>query len=354
MDDREKNSDELIQELSELRWKNRELEDEVQELRSQAAAGEKEQWVQLERDKFYSLAEASPFGLVVTSQDGTYEYINPRFTEMFGYELSDLPNGSAWLRNAYPNENYRKEAVDAWFEDLKRTKQGDLRPRIFTVRCKDGTDKVIQFRPVQLSTGQDLMTCEDITEYTKIDNDLKQANLETNALLESARSIIENSDFRTAAQFILTSANKLVGSTVGHIILLNSEGSEQSLMYFESGGLPCDVDPKAPISVTGFHALAYEKKRAFYKNDLLSGIPILELPKNHVHLENFLLSPLIVRNKALGLLGLANKPGGFTEGDAKLVESFSEVLAVGLLNWRAKRRTIPDDFCSFSLRDYAL
>ena len=36
------------------------------------AAREKEQWIQLERDKFYSLAEASPFGLVVISPRGDF------------------------------------------------------------------------------------------------------------------------------------------------------------------------------------------------------------------------------------------------------------------------------------------
>ena len=357
-----------------------------------------------------------------------------------------------------------REAVKAWYEDLKTTKPGDLRPRIFTVRCKDGTDRVIHFRPVQLPTGQDLMTCEDITEFAKMDKDikqtlsilestadgilvvnlhrsvcsynkrfleiwgiseevaslgldevlldsamrlvddpeaflekinylyehrdqesfdtirfangrvleryskpqriddeivgrvwsfrdvtaqkelekdlaeaiedLKQANLETNALLESARSVLENPDFRTAAQFILRSANKFVGATVGHITLLNPEGSEQSLMSFESEGLPCEVDPKATIPITGFHALAYDNKRAFFKNDVLSSDTVLKLPKNHVHLENFLFTPLIVRKKAFGLLGLGNKPGGFDADDGKLAESFAEVLALGILNWR--------------------
>ena len=38
-----------------------------------------------------------------------------------------------------------------------------MRPRTYPVRCRDGTEKIIHFRPVQLEDGCHLMTCEDIT-----------------------------------------------------------------------------------------------------------------------------------------------------------------------------------------------
>ena len=46
--------------------------------------------VKLERDKFHSLAEASPFGLVVISPDGAFEYINPKFIEIFKQNKIDV------------------------------------------------------------------------------------------------------------------------------------------------------------------------------------------------------------------------------------------------------------------------
>jgi PAS domain S-box-containing protein len=42
----------------------------------------------------------------------------------------------------------------------------------------------------------------------------------------------------------------------------------------------------------------------------------------------------MIEGKALGLLGLANKPGGFTENDAHLASGFGELAAISLLNSR--------------------
>ena len=138
--------------------------------------------IKLERDRFQSLADASPFGLVLVSPDGAFEYMNPKFIEMFGYDYQDIPDGRTWRLKAFPDEDYRQEVLNAWVEDLKNAKFGSIRARVYTVRCKDGTDKTIHFRPVQISTGQDLMTCEDITGYAKAEAERKKAY----SILESA------------------------------------------------------------------------------------------------------------------------------------------------------------------------
>ena len=44
-----------------------------------------------ERLKFRTLVDDAPFGIVMIRKGNTYEYVNPKFTEMFGYELKDIP-----------------------------------------------------------------------------------------------------------------------------------------------------------------------------------------------------------------------------------------------------------------------
>jgi len=34
--------------------------------------------------------------MVMIDQDGTFRYINPKFRELFGYDLADIPNGKTW------------------------------------------------------------------------------------------------------------------------------------------------------------------------------------------------------------------------------------------------------------------
>ena len=127
-----------------------------------------------------TLSENAPFGMVMIDKDGTLKYINPKFRELLGYDLNDIPNGKTWFRRAYPDPTYRHHVISTWIDDLEGFKSGEKRPRTFTVTCKDGTEKIINFIPVQLETGENLIACEDITE-------LKRAEEEKAVLHEQLR-----------------------------------------------------------------------------------------------------------------------------------------------------------------------
>ena len=127
-----------------------------------------------------TLSENAPFGMVMIDRDGTFKYINPKFRELVGYDLDDIPNGRTWFRKAYPDPTYRHQVISTWIDDLEGFESGRKGPRTFTVTCKDGTEKIINFIPVQLETGESLVACEDITE-------LKRAEEENAALQEQLR-----------------------------------------------------------------------------------------------------------------------------------------------------------------------
>ncbi len=127
-------------------------------------------------ERFRSLAEYSPNGLALIDKDGNFCYINPKFKELFGYNLKEIPSGKEWFRRAYPDSAYRHEVISAWINDSKDLGPGEKRPRIFTVTCKDRTEKIIKFAAVKLEDGGDLLTCEDITESKQAETALKAAH----------------------------------------------------------------------------------------------------------------------------------------------------------------------------------
>ena len=114
--------------------------------------------------RFRALAEGAPFGLALINENRTFAYINPKFKDLFGYVLEEIPNGRQWLRKAFPDAKYRHNVISTWIDDSKRAKTGQIQPRIFTVKCSDGTEKIVSFILLGLSSGQDMVTCEDITE----------------------------------------------------------------------------------------------------------------------------------------------------------------------------------------------
>jgi len=125
-------------------------------------------------EQLRTLVNNIPFGVSLISREGAYEYVNTRFTDMFGYTLKDIPTGREWFEKAYPNPEYRQQAIIHWLDDLRKAGIGELRPCTFTITCKDGAAKDILFRPVTLSSGRQLITYEDITERKRAEAEKKE------------------------------------------------------------------------------------------------------------------------------------------------------------------------------------
>ena len=126
-------------------------------------------------ERFRTLVEESPLAVSLIGKDGRYKYINPQFRNMFGYSIDDVPTGSEWFKKAYPDKTYRAVAVKTWISDQKQTGVGQARPRVYTVTCKDGSLKEIHFRPVTMENLDQFVIYEDITEKTKMERQLQQA-----------------------------------------------------------------------------------------------------------------------------------------------------------------------------------
>jgi len=154
------------------------------------------------------------------------------------------------------------------------------------------------------------------------------------ALLEASRSLLRHREFEAAARSIFDSCKKLIGATAGYVAMLSRDGTENELLFLESGGLPCSVDASLPMPIRGLRAAAYEGGKTVYENDFANSEWVRFLPQGHAQLHNVLFAPLAVDGAVVGLLGLANKPGGFTEDDAGTASAFAELAAVALHNSR--------------------
>jgi PAS domain S-box-containing protein/putative nucleotidyltransferase with HDIG domain len=136
--------------------------------------------------QFKLLAEQAPLGISIMAPDRIFEYFNPRFTEIFGYTKEDIPDKDTWFAKAYPDAAYRKKVRSIWEKDRnKKVKIGSENPRNFTVRCKNGQDKIIAFRTVDLQYGRQYLVYDDITDRKKSELALRESE-------ERYRSLIDN------------------------------------------------------------------------------------------------------------------------------------------------------------------
>ena len=178
--------------------------------------------LQTEKQRFQALTEKAPFGMVMIDQDGAFRYINPKFRELFGYELTDIPDGKTWFRKAYPEATYRHQVFSAWKEDLKSMKPGEKGFRIFTVTCKDGTEKIINFIPVQLETGENLLACEDITERKKGEAALRESEEKYRTILHSIEEFYYQVDLAGNMTFFNDAMVKISGYSKEELMGMNN------------------------------------------------------------------------------------------------------------------------------------
>src|SRR5512136_1736050 len=124
--------------------KDRTKEEPNQELEAlKKRVAELEQTLQSERETFGTIIQKSPYGILLIGEKGKFLYINPEFVRITGYALEDVPEGKEWFLKAFPDETYRKKALDTWKADMAQNIKGSA--RVFHVTCRDGSVKVLEF-----------------------------------------------------------------------------------------------------------------------------------------------------------------------------------------------------------------
>jgi len=164
--------------------------------------------------------------------------------------------------------------------------------------------------------------------------ELQQRQNEIEALQEASRGILSTHNFPDAALHIFHACRRLIGARAGYVALMSPDGAENEVLFLFSGGLPCTVDPSLPMPIRGLRNEAYTKATAVYENSFRASPWMQYMPPGHVDLENVLFAPLLIEGKAVGVIGLANKTGGFDDRDARLANSFGELAAIALQNSR--------------------
>ncbi len=172
--------------------------------------------------KYKSWTDSSPNGLSVIDKGDTFEYVNARFTEILGYTLEDIPTGRDWFGKAYPDPEYRQKALASWKEDGS-ARERKLRPRVFTVTCKNGSTKEILFRRVDLADGRRLVSYEDITDRKLAEQALRESEEKYRTLFEASQEPI----------FIIAKDGKWVDVNRATVELLGYDHKEE-LMKIES------------------------------------------------------------------------------------------------------------------------
>lgn len=153
-----------------------------------------EELLKKERETFYTTLQETPDGVALIDKNGKYLYINTAFTNITGYTLKDIATGKDWFNKAYQDSNYREHVIKIWKRDFAR---GAL-DRVFSVVCKDGTVKEIEFRGTVLKDERAIVILTDITEHKQAEqvyHAVVEHSLQGLHILQDQREIFANSAY---------------------------------------------------------------------------------------------------------------------------------------------------------------
>ncbi len=191
----------------------------------------------------------------------------------------------------------------------------------------DGGKFVTIFNDITETKLYELKLVDTIENYSKIQSELSN-------LIYATQAVLELEDFQKAAKKLFDVCRNLTGAKSGYVALLSEDGKENEVLFLESGGLPCSVDPYLPMPIRGLRAESYKYAKAVYDNDFMKSEWIKFMPEGHVDLNNVMFVPLIIKEKVVGLIGLANKDEDFNDRDVSLASAIGRLTSMALYNSR--------------------
>lgn len=171
-----------------------------------------------QKRRFETLTDSAPYGLALVSQEGNWVYVNPKFREITGYSLDEIPDGRTWFRKAFPEPSYRDLVIRTWYEDTQYLDSREKVARTFRVTCKDGKEKILKIITVQLPSEDYLISFEDITSQKEMEEALRKSEEQYRTLVENLSEGVDIVDAQNNFLFANPALERIFGVPPGGIV----------------------------------------------------------------------------------------------------------------------------------------
>ncbi len=267
-----------------------------------------------------------------------------RMYELYGVRREDFPGTyEAWLEMIHPEDRAKSDEVAC--KALQNDRNSDNEFRVirpdgsvrsikgYCVIERDGQGAAVRMTGVNLDITEQKLSERLLKESL---SETRRREAESRGLFDAARAVLEFQSFQASARRIFDACRLVTGAVSGYVALLSEDGSENEVLFLEAGGMPCNVAPSLPMPVRGLRAESYSTGKVVYDNDFMKGEHVELMPSGHVELKNVMFAPLVIGDKVVGVIGLANKPEDFNEYDAEVARAFGDMAAIALRRARSE------------------
>lgn len=305
----------------------------VETLQDVTARKDAEEALRDSERRFRTLLDFAPYPMVTFDLQGSVTYLNPAFTEVFGWTMEELKG----KRVPYVPPDLEQDARDR----LKRFMEDRVIHRFETRRLtKDGRvlDVVIRATVFSESGGEatgELVILRDITREKRI-------AMHNEAMFRLSMALPEYPDLDELLDFVSGQVKRLLVTEGGVIILFDEEKKE---IFFP--GVAYD-DPAIQKRVKELRFEMIHREQFVAEKVIRTGKPIFindtaKIRKSYpmrdrelgYQTRNFLQVPLKSADRVIGVLTAINKKSGrFDQTDLEVLETIAGTVALSIENAR--------------------
>ncbi|MBW1782284.1 MAG: PAS domain S-box protein [Deltaproteobacteria bacterium] len=283
--------------------------------------------------RYKTLLDFVPHPIVVFSMDGRVSYLNPAFTEIFGWTLEELEGEKI----PYIPPGLEQETC----ENIRKLFQEKIILRQETQRLtKDGRILEVAFRAAVFSETEDepsgeLVLLRDITHQKRIERN-------NEALLQTSMALPEYPDLDDLLRYISTKIKNLINAEGALVILLDEEKNE---LFFKSAAHDNQAAEKRLKEVRfpatkGISGKVIRTGESIIVKDTSVDpdfYPVVDIQAGFTT-RSLLDVPLRSGERIIGVLCVMNKKhGAFDETDIELLNTISGTVALSIENARVSK-----------------
>lgn len=186
--------------------------------KTKAQLKQAQELLQKERETFFPILHKAPYGIALIDNDGKFIYINPAFTNITGYALEDISSGRKWFHIVSFFVEYREEII----KSQKRDVVEKCIEKTFSITCKNGEIKEIEFRPTLLDDGRIVVILFDITERKRAEEALSHSEEQYRLIAENTKDLICTLDLQGNFHYVSPSFKEVLGYSPEELRDLNA------------------------------------------------------------------------------------------------------------------------------------
>ncbi len=274
--------------------------------------------------------------------DGNFKYVNAAFAEILGQSEERLREHS-FLALVHPDD--RGVTLDIMRTVLAKGAIRNFRNRFL---CHGSEYRSLEWSAVYVP-GEELMyaSARDITDLLRAEKSYRDTNalLQTlnRALLDYIGPESKNSPFDVMLEELLRLSNSEYGF-IGEV--LHDAHGQPYLKSHALSNIAWDESTRALYENARLNGMEFRNLQTLFGRVLTSGKPVFAntpktdarsggLPHGHPPMHAFLGVPIYSADRLVGMIGIANRPGGYDESTLASLELFVATCSTLILAFRA-------------------